>query len=48
MIYRMELTYDETVDNIDNKFFPSKRIGYSLLFEIYQMFDLSRIRIFIN
>ena len=41
LVYRMQLTYDETVDILDFKFIPTKRIGYSLKPNIYKVVDLN-------
>ena len=41
MVYRFQLTYDEIVNILDFKYFPSKRIGYSLKFNIYQISDIN-------
>ena len=37
----MQLTYDEIIDILDLKYVPTKRIGYSLKPNIYQMSDLN-------
>ena len=41
-VYRMQLTYDETIDILDLKYLPSKRTGYSLKPEIYQKSDINK------
>ena len=41
MVYRFQLTYDETMHIIDLKFFPTKRTGYSLNPGIYEVIDLN-------
>ena len=37
----MQLTYDEIMDILDLKYFPTKRIGYSLNPGIYEVVDLN-------
>ena len=37
----MQLTYDEVVDMLDLKYIPTKRIGYSLNPDIYEVVDLN-------
>ena len=39
MVCRMNLTYDEIMDLLDIKFFPSKRAGYTLPHRIYEVRD---------
>ena len=41
LVYRMQLTYDETMDILDLKYNSTKRIGYSLNPGIYEIFDLN-------
>ena len=41
MVFRLQLTYDEIVNPLDFKFIPTKRIGYSLKPDIYQIGDLN-------
>ena len=42
LVYGMQLTYDEFIDNLDLKFFPTKRTGYSLNPGIYEVTDLNK------
>ena len=42
LVYRMQLTYDEIIDIVDLKDFPTKRIGYSLKPLIYQRGDINK------
>ena len=37
----MQLTYDEIMDILDLKYFPTKRTGYSLNQGIYEVVDLN-------
>ena len=37
----MQLTYDEIMDILNLKYIPTKRIGYSLKPNIYQMIDIN-------
>ena len=39
LVYRMELTFDESMDKLDIKYFPSERKGYTLQPAIYQIGD---------
>ena len=41
MVYRYQLTYDESVDILNLKYIPTKRIGYSLDSGIYEVVDLN-------
>ena len=41
LVYRMRLTYDEITDILDLKFIPTKRVGYSLKPNIYQISDIN-------
>ena len=41
LVYRMHLTYDETIDILDLKYIPTKRIRYSLKPKIYQISDIN-------
>ena len=41
LVYRMQLTYDEIIDILDLKYCPTKRIGYSLKSNIYQISDIN-------
>ena len=38
----MQLTYDEIIDILDLKYIPTKRTGYSLKPEIYQIYDTNK------
>ena len=40
LVYRMQLTYDEIRDILDLKYLPTKRMGYSLKPNIYNVVDL--------
>ena len=41
MVFRLQLTYDEIIDILDFKYIPTKRIGYSLKPNIYQISDIN-------
>ena len=41
LVYRFKLTYDEIMDILDLKYFPTKRTGYSLNPGIYEVVDLN-------
>ena len=41
LVYRMQLTYDETIDILDLKYFPTKRTGYSFNPGIHEVVDLN-------
>ena len=41
MVFRLQLTYDEIIDILDYKYIPTKRIGYSLKPDIYQISDIN-------
>ena len=41
MLYRFQSTYDEIVNILDFKFIPTKRTGYSLNPDIYEVADLN-------
>ena len=41
LVYRFQLTYEEIINKLDLKFFPTKRIGYSLCPGIYEIVDLN-------
>ena len=43
MVYRFRLTYDEIIDILDLKYIPTKRIGYSIEPNIYNVVDLNKI-----
>ena len=42
LVYRMQLTYDEIIDILDLKYIPTKRIGYSIEPNIYNVEDLNK------
>ena len=41
MVYRFKLTYDEIMDILDLKYIPTKRTGYSIEPNIYNVVDLN-------
>ena len=41
LVYRMQLTYDEIIDILDLKYIPTKRTGYSLNPDIYEIVDIN-------
>ena len=43
LVYRMRLSYDEIMDIINLKYIPTKRTGYSLNPDIYEVVDLNNI-----
>ena len=45
LVYRMQLTYDEIIDILDLKYIPTKRIGYSIEPNIYNVVDLNKVLI---
>ena len=47
LVYRMQLTYDEFIDKLDQKYIPTKRTGYSLNPCIYEEVDLDNTLKFI-
>ena len=42
MVYRFQLTYDEIIDILDLKYIPTKRMGYSIEPNIYNVDDLNK------
>ena len=40
MVYRFQLTYDESVDMLDLKIIPTTTIGYTLPLGVYQVTDI--------
>ena len=42
MAYRFRLTYDEIIDILDLKYIPTKRMGYSIEPNIYNVVDLNK------
>ena len=40
LVYRMQLTYDEIIDNLELKYIPTNRTGYRLNPSIYEVVDL--------
>ena len=43
LVYRFRLTYDEIMDILDLKYIPTKRMGYSIEPNIYNVVDLNEI-----
>ena len=41
LVYRMQLIYDEIIDILDIKYIPTKRMGYSIEPNIYNVVDLN-------
>ena len=41
LVYRFHLTYDENIDILDIKYFPTKRTGYSLNPGIFEVIGLN-------
>ena len=42
MVYSLQLSYDEIIDILDLKYIPTKRIGFSLKPNIYQISDINK------
>ena len=42
LVYRFRLTYDENIDILDLKYIPTKRTGYSIEPNIYNVVDLNK------
>ena len=42
LVYRMQLTYNEIINILDLKYIPTKRIGYSIEPNIYNVVDLNK------
>ena len=42
LVYRMQLTYDEIINILDLKYIPTKRIGYSIKPNIYNVVGLNK------
>ena len=42
LVYRMRLSYDEIMDILDLKYIPTKRMGYSIEPNIYNVVDLNK------
>ena len=42
LVYRFRLTYDEIMDILDLKYIPTKRMGYSIEPNIYNVVDLNK------
>ena len=42
LVYRMQLTYDEIIDILDLEYIPTKRTGYSIEPNIYNVVDLNK------
>ena len=43
LVYRFQLSYDEIINILDLKYIPTKRIGYSIEPNIYNVVDLNKI-----
>ena len=43
LVHRMQLTYDEIIDILDLKYIPTKRTGFSLNPNIYNVVDINNI-----
>ena len=41
LVYRMQLTYDESIDVLDLKYIPTKKSGYTLDPGVYEVIDLN-------
>ena len=41
LVYRFQLTYDESLDMLDLKYIPTKRTGYSINRGLYEVVDLN-------
>ena len=41
MIYKFQLTYDEYINILDLKHFPTKRTVFSLILCVYQVYQTS-------
>ena len=41
MVYIFQLTYDEIVNLLDLKYLPTKKIGYYLKLNVYQISDIN-------
>ena len=41
LVYRFQLFYDEIIDVLDLKYIPTKRLGYSIEPNIYNVVDLN-------
>ena len=42
LVYRMQLTYNEIIDILDLEYVPTKRMGYSIEANIYNVVDLNK------
>ena len=42
LVYRMQVTYDEIINILDLKYIPTKRMGYSIEPNIYNVVDLNK------
>ena len=42
LVYGMQVTYDEIIDKLDIKYFPSKRRGYTLPPSTYEISDFTK------
>ena len=41
MVYRLQLTYNENVDNLDFKYIPTSTKGYTLVPGVYKLTDIN-------
>ena len=41
LVHRMQLTYDEIIDILDLKYIPTKRTGFSLNPNVYNVVDIN-------
>ena len=41
LVYRMQLIYDEIIDVLNLKYIPTKRMGFSIELNIYNVVDLN-------
>ena len=42
LVFRMELTYNEVMDVLDIKYFPSEKTGYTLPPGLYEISDINK------
>ena len=42
LVYRVQLTYDEIINILDLKYIPTKRMGYSIEPNIYNVVDINK------
>ena len=43
MVYRLQLSYDETIDTLDVKYISGPTIGYTLQPDVYQLTDINLV-----